>query len=337
MNEETVSADGTAAAELARRARCDFSRIGLALFFMGVLTTVLQLVFSLLPGLWPGCADNRWYLWLATFVPLYLVGMPAAALLMRRVPADTLEKKKMHPGNFFVVFAMCMGILYTGSILGTLLSTLFTRGGAHNPLEDYVSQTTVLSVLIAVVLAPILEELVFRKLLIDRLARYGGALAVVTSGLCFGLFHMNLYQFFYAAGLGMLFGYLYLRTGKILYTIVLHMLVNFMGSVVSVFMSNLVDQSVLSGLDYSDPQAVMDAILPQLPQVLAVEAYALVLLGLVIGGIAVLICARKKFVFPPAPQQLAHGGRIAFCNIGMLLFFALCLCILVLNLAAAYF
>ena len=42
----------------------------------------------------------------------------------------------------------------------------------------------------------------FRKLLIDRIVPFGQRVAVVVSGLAFGLFHGNFYQFFYAFSLG---------------------------------------------------------------------------------------------------------------------------------------
>ena len=44
------------------------------------------------------------------------------------------------------------------------------------------------------------------------------------SGLMFGLFHGNLNQFVYAFVLGLCFGFIYVKTGNIRYTIGLHML-----------------------------------------------------------------------------------------------------------------
>ena len=49
----------------------------------------------------------------------------------------------------------------------------------------------------------------------------------------FGLFHLNLFQFFYAFGLGLMFGYVYMRTSQLRYSIVMHMIINFNGSVLA--------------------------------------------------------------------------------------------------------
>ena len=67
------------------------------------------------------------------------------------------------------------------------------------------------------------------KLLIDRIHVYGEGTAIVLSGVAFGLFHGNLSQFFYAAFLGCMFAFLYVRTGRILYPILLHAAINLLG------------------------------------------------------------------------------------------------------------
>ena len=56
----------------------------------------------------------------------------------------------------------------------------------------------IVTFLYMVICAPILEEYIFRKLIVDRTVKYGQGVAVVLSGLMFGLFHGNLNQFAYA-------------------------------------------------------------------------------------------------------------------------------------------
>ena len=87
------------------------------------------------------------------------------------------------------------------------------------------------TVIAFVVLAPVFEELVFRKVLVDRVLPFGEWPAILFSGITFGLFHGNLTQFFYAALLGMVLAYVYIRTGNILYTIGIHACINFLGGV----------------------------------------------------------------------------------------------------------
>ncbi len=89
---------------------------------------------------------------------------------------------------------------------------------------------------IAVLIAPTAEELLFRKLLTERIVKYGELAAVLASGLFFGLFHGNLNQFSYAFLLGLFLGFIYVKTGKLGYTIGLHMAINFIGSSLGTWM-----------------------------------------------------------------------------------------------------
>ena len=70
----------------------------------------------------------------------------------------------------------------------------------------------------------------------DRLIKYGEFIAIFTSGLMFGLFHGNFQQFFFAFALGLLFAFVYARTGRIRYTIGLHMAINMTTSVITAFL-----------------------------------------------------------------------------------------------------
>ena len=104
-----------------------------------------------------------------------------------------------------------------------------------NQVEEMIMDMSLWAVILsAVILAPIMEELIFRKLVLDRLAGYGPAVAMSVSALVFGLAHGNFYQFFYAFLLGLIFAYIYLRTGKVRYSMMLHMMVNFCGSVIPI-------------------------------------------------------------------------------------------------------
>lgn len=95
-----------------------------------------------------------------------------------------------------------------------------TGNTASGPFE------TVILCFCTCVLAPIFEEIVFRKHLMDRLSKYGVSGAIIVSGLFFGLYHLNPLQFFFATMLGIVFGYVYAYTHNIVYTILLHFFYN---------------------------------------------------------------------------------------------------------------
>ncbi len=84
---------------------------------------------------------------------------------------------------------------------------------------------TILAWMLAGVIAPIFEEIFFRGLLLTWARQASGStwLAIVFTGVAFGLIHAPYYQTVVAlAALGILLGYLYVRTGSLTLVILLH-------------------------------------------------------------------------------------------------------------------
>ena len=79
------------------------------------------------------------------------------------------------------------------------------------------------------VVAPIVEELIFRGLILNGLRRnYKAVTAVFMSALLFALFHLNPWQFPATFVLGLLLGWIMLRTNNILLAIIGHSINNFL-------------------------------------------------------------------------------------------------------------
>ena len=314
--------------------RKQFSRLGLGAFVILAAANVLQLILGVVLALvYPDGGRPSWLVWLLTFAPMYLVAVPLGLLVIRTAPAAPRERHSLKPGQFIVVAIISIFMMYAGNLLGQiLLSLLQSAFGAssQNPVESYAMDGAVwLKVLFMVILAPIIEEFVFRKQMIDRMNRYGERLAVVTSALIFGLFHGNLSQFFYAFTLGLVFGYVYLRTGKLRYSVGLHMFINFLGSTVGPALLQHIDLDALDAVDTSDPAALSAMLSPGL---LLFVVYVLCMLGLAVAGLALLCVKRRSIHFDTAEAELPKGTRFktVYLNVGMLLLIASCLLSIVL-------
>jgi uncharacterized protein len=78
-------------------------------------------------------------------------------------------------------------------------------------------------VIITCLLAPVLEEMLFRGIILRGfLALYPRGQAILGSAILFGAAHLNLYQFFVALVIGSLAGWLYERSRSLLPGIALH-------------------------------------------------------------------------------------------------------------------
>ena len=331
----------TAQADL-REARRRFSRIGFSVFAVLALASLLQIIAAAVMGrAAPELFAQSWAIWLLTFLPQYLAAFPLGFLLLRRVPrAERCEAEPMRPGRFLALIPICCFLMYAGSFLGAgvtaLLQALLGGGGVGNPIAAYaMSDFLPLKLLFLVVLAPTYEELLFRRALIDRMRLYGEKRAVVTSALLFALFHGNLAQFFYAFALGLLFGCIYLRTQKLRWSLLLHMLVNFLGSVLA---PALLERARIDELDLSALGESMEALARLAdPGLIAFGLYLLAMLLLSIAGLVLLIIRARSVRFSPGAQPLPRGSgfRTVWCNAGMLLTLLAALALIALSLFGA--
>ena len=146
------------------------------------------------------------------------------------------------------------------------------------------------------------------KMLIDRLNRLGDRPAILLSAFLFALFHGNLYQLFYAFGVGLVFGYVYVRTGRIRYTISIHMLVNCLFG-------------VLPAVLLTNANPVLDVV------------FTIVELVLAVLGIVFLIRSAGHIRLLRGWVALPHfrWGSLAFLNAGMLALLAGCAVMFAVN------
>lgn len=317
------------------QAKKDFSRMGLALFLVGIVSSVAQVILGVVWTAYlqnTALGDQEIMMWILTFGPIYLLGVPAGLLVMKKVPPENAAPQKLGFRRFWILMLMCMPIMYGGNIVGNLLSGLLSRGSAENPLLDYVMGNPLYSFLFTVLLAPVIEEFLFRKQIIDRLGKYGEKSAVVFSALTFALFHMNLFQFFYAFGLGLLFAYVYARTRAIRYSIFMHMIINCLGSVIAPMLLSNLDMDLIAAME--NGTATAEQILHAGPALAGYYLYVLFLLAASVGGLICLLRQWGKHQFSPAvcPLPPKTIGKTAYRNAGVLLFLVFCLIMMALSL-----
>lgn len=111
-----------------------------------------------------------------------------------------------------VVSVSALGIAVNNIIAMTPL--IQTSEGFQTANQAFFAGTAVYELLGSCFLIPIAEELLFRGVVYQRLKlMLGVSPAIICSALIFGLVHVNLVQFLYAAVLGCLLAYLYEKTG----------------------------------------------------------------------------------------------------------------------------
>lgn len=286
-----------------------FSRVGFAYAAYLTISTASQLLAAAL--LQPFRARMGEDLW---FVVCMLCMYPAAFLvfwlLMRRIPKDPAGRPDMplRAGRFLGIFIICVGVMYAGNLLGQLISQmadrLTGRQSVNAVVELVMGMDTWAVFLAAVAAAPVMEELLFRKLLLDRVSVFGDRTAILLSGVVFGLAHGNFYQFFYAFGLGSIFAWVYLRTRRIRFSILLHVLINFCGSILPMQLLHMMRDYPVIGAHLLLGQTML-------------------MMAAAICGVILLICQRRDWILLPGSCPIPAGkwfGTV-FANKGILVFF----------------
>lgn len=89
------------------------------------------------------------------------------------------------------------------------------------------------SILMLVVLAPVMEEMLFRGILLEAVrSKYSSGRAIVVSALMFGVIHFIPQQVVNAFVIGLILGYIYVRTDSLWPVIIIHALNNAMAYVI---------------------------------------------------------------------------------------------------------
>lgn len=309
--------------EILKTYKKHFSSLGLmyflgALIIIGVQVAVSMLVLAFAPSL----LDNPNLSLLVSMLPTYAIAFPLTSLLIHQVPGVQMKKHDMKPTQLLGAFAISYALMYLSNLAGQFFTNIIgiIKGSpVDDAIADLVSELNPLTAFfVMVLLAPALEEWIFRKLLVDRTIRYGEGTAIFLSGLMFGLFHGNLNQFVYTFLVGAFWAFIYVKTGRLRYTIYLHMALNFMGSVGSLFFLDAI--STLEG--GSSAMNGFHFLLGMLIPLAIVIPYLIVVFGLVISGIVLLVTNWKRFRLIPAEFFIPKEKRfsVIFLNAGMILY-----------------
>ncbi len=313
-----------------RTSKETFSALGMALFVFLLVGSGLQIGGILLSNHLFGANDAPGFMfWIVAFVPLYCVAFPITCFLMKRIPREDLKNtSSIGVGKWFYFLCIAFFAMVVGSIIGSIVGVVFNQFGINTgtAIEALTSDSSAIGSIVLALLAPIVEEMIFRKFLIDRMHRFGGHVAIMTSALMFGLFHGNLAQFFYAWFLGIVFGYVYYKTGNVIYTMLMHMTINFFGGVVA--------PRLVAGVDLTetDPTKLLAS-----PYFMGLLAYEAVLYTLAIVGAVFFFTGKKKIAYAEESAQLPkEEEKKVWCNLGMILFTLSCIGLFVYSLISGY-
>jgi uncharacterized protein len=113
-------------------------------------------------------------------------------------------------------------------VIGPLISLIPMPPEVHEGFTSMMGSASPAMFIVLVIAAPLLEELLFRGIMLDGLLqRYRPVTAILVSSVIFGLAHLNPWQFVTAFVIGCFAGWVYLRTRSVGPCILIHATINF--------------------------------------------------------------------------------------------------------------
>ncbi|MCR5675102.1 MAG: CPBP family intramembrane metalloprotease [Lachnospiraceae bacterium] len=331
--------------------RRDLSTLGFFLILAIVIANLASILFYAIAGI---VVDRE--LGVLDFLIInaasnYAVALPSAGWLIRR-SIPTIAVRQGQPGwyeqsaaspsdppsageipfrvrDIIAFIPMIAFFMISGDLIGTGIAILLgdTAGvdAINSQVMELLSGNIWMTILFVVIIAPVAEELFFRKLLIDQLSPLGRAGAVFVSAFTFALFHQNFFQFFYVLFIGALFAQIYIRTEKIRYTILLHMGINLYGGVFLPRVTGDLAEAIPSGFSADDPAAVLRFAQEHAGGMLFVLCFYLVgLIGMILFFIYL---AQGRFRLSERPGTASRGDFLSACFTapGQIVYFVICL------------
>ncbi|MBE3570049.1 MAG: CPBP family intramembrane metalloprotease [Bacillales bacterium] len=168
------------------------------------------------------------------------------AILVRKAPASPVESIVWAIAGVFLA-------LFAQGIAANIESNLFGVGPGSKNTENILQiiKTFPASMLVSSIFGPILEEIVFRKIIFGSLyKRFSFWIAATFSSVIFALAHMEFEHILLYSAMGFTFAFLYVRTGRILVPIFAHVAMNTLVVVMQLFYRDQLQhiQGLIGGL-----------------------------------------------------------------------------------------
>lgn len=139
--------------------------------------------------------------------------------------------------TYLLIFPMMLGMMFIAEFITSQIPTTGPFFGEYyqyfSNLMDQMTKNKATLILLAVVMAPLFEEIVFRGIIMKGLINKGmkPITAIIISAVVFGVVHGNPWQFVGAVLLGSVLGLVYYKTKSLLLPILLHAFNNLCSSI----------------------------------------------------------------------------------------------------------
>ena len=168
---------------------------------------------------------------------LYVIGLFLFMFVIKDIDSQKYQKNKISFKTIIFSFLLqCTAML----VLIILVNVLLLLG--VNQTSTDINSTSPAMIFMLLIFNPILEEFVFRKLIADKLLKYGEAFYILVSSYCFAILHgvsLGFVNIVYTFILGLIWSYLLVKTGSFLLVVFMHAISNLFNAIIIQILLNI--------------------------------------------------------------------------------------------------
>ncbi len=185
------------------------------LFFARIIIGILQKVIN------NSILDNMTNILLPFFSLLF--ALTIGSRLFRKTPKQIIVGERTTSKLPVIDSILLMLSLFFFEYGILLLSIPYLKSFSPDEFKPEPFLYLIISIIGPCILGPVNEEILFRRIGLQYMQKYGAMFTVITSSVIFALMHGARFQVLYALLLGFCAGILCAKTGSILWPILLHM------------------------------------------------------------------------------------------------------------------
>ena len=154
-----------------------------------------------------------------------------------------VTKEKMNIGSFIGCFALMIFIMVLINISFFILELKIGNNSGDILSNESISYTYI-TFFSAVFIAPIVEEMIFRGVIMNDLKEYGYKTAIIINSVLFGLAHTEIKKVIITIFLGIVFSYVAYRY-SLRYSILLHIVWNLTWNIGNILYFNKISEEII--------------------------------------------------------------------------------------------
>ncbi|MBQ5319769.1 MAG: CPBP family intramembrane metalloprotease [Oscillospiraceae bacterium] len=245
---------------------------------------------------------------------IFSCGMPILAETVSIIIGITLLKLDFKPlftregytgGTVAKLVTLSVGLQTAAAYIAAAITAILGFFGLEGATVDLSAKTSLSGNLImyfyACLLGPVLEELLYRGVILQSMRKYNERFAIFLSAAVFGLMHQNYQQAILGFLVGIPLAVVTIKSGSIVPAIFTHIILNTMGTVCNCWLqysapdlfNNMLNGDVMTAAEMITPEALIP--------IICIFAYRMgFMLAALIVGIIVLVKGRNMRIPTPA-------------------------------------